>query len=204
MTEPVKVRIYTRAKKDDPGLETPFVEQGFEVLQAYCDKHDAPTKGFLELQRLMTDAQDGELVYFAHIICLSKLPFPLMEQLVFCIRNKKLRVAVPHLLDLIRYEGRTQTEALALMQDMLLNVVLEISREEHQKHRLRQLQGIQAAKEQGKYKGRTPDLFKHRAVMKLRAQGKTIAEIAAAVGISTSSVTKIAAKYQDADDVPKL
>lgn len=62
------------------------------------------------------------------------------------------------------------------------------------------MEGIERAKSKGNYKGKQANLEKHRRVLELRrTTNMTLSEIAEAVGLSTSMVPKILARYRNSD-----
>ncbi|MBX5191437.1 recombinase family protein [Rhizobium sp. NZLR3b] len=75
---------------------------------------------------------------------------------------------------------------------LMLNVLGSIAEFERELMLERQREGIAKAKAEGKYKGRAPTArSKARRVLALKAEGKTTAEIQAALNISRASVFRI-------------
>ena len=72
---------------------------------------------------------------------------------------------------------------------LTLSVLASVAQWEKDEMLLRQRAGIAKAKAEGKYKGRAPTArAKASEVLRLKAEGKTVAEIAQAVGISRASI----------------
>jgi DNA invertase Pin-like site-specific DNA recombinase len=77
---------------------------------------------------------------------------------------------------------------LESMQELLLKLALQMARDDYERRRERQLQGIQAAKRAGRYKGSKPDLKMHERIIELRKAGHGIVRTADLAGCSVSQV----------------
>ncbi|QTC89625.1 helix-turn-helix domain-containing protein [Brevundimonas pondensis] len=72
---------------------------------------------------------------------------------------------------------------------LTLSVLAAVAQWERDENILRQRAGIAAAKAAGKYRGRAPTArAKTSEVLRLKAEGKTVAQIAQTVGISRASI----------------
>ena len=78
---------------------------------------------------------------------------------------------------------------------LTLSVLASVAQWERDENLLRQRAGIIAAKAAGKYKGRAPTArAKTPEVLQLKAEGKTVAEIAKETGISRASIYRALAE----------
>lgn len=79
---------------------------------------------------------------------------------------------------------------------LMLNLLGSIAEFERELMLERQREGIAKARAEGKYAGRQPTArAKAKDVMRMRAQGKSVADIVAALGISRASVFRILSEH---------
>jgi len=136
------------------------------VAAVYREKASGARPDWPELLRMIADLQAGEVVVAEKIDRISRLPLPETELLVATIRGKGARLAVPGIVDLSALVADGSSVArivLEAMQDMLLRVTLQTAREDYETRRECQREGIEIAKQEGRYTGRTPGLAHHRA-----------------------------------------
>lgn len=206
------VRIYIKAAKDqaDIAQQEELVmmvnAQGHEVSDIYLEQaKDGSNRPALD--KLLRELEPGEIVVFENLEHISRLPMEKLEALLEGVRSKKASIAIPGLIDLSEPESCDQTEIKGLVfrtrQELLQDVILYIVRKEYGERRRRQMEGIERAKSKGNYKGKQANLEKHRRVLELRSTtNMTLSEIAESVGLSTSMVPKILARYRNSD-LPK-
>jgi DNA invertase Pin-like site-specific DNA recombinase len=143
---------------------------------------------------MIEDLQPGEVVVAEKIDRISRLPLPEAEQLVASIRAKGAKLSVPGLVDLSDIVAGTDGIAkvvLESVQELLLKLALQMSRDDYLTRRERQRQGIQLARKAQKYAGRIPDRAIHQRIVALRAANKTIKQTAILAGCSISQVKRI-------------
>ena len=199
------VRIYIKAAKDQAdiaqqeGLIMMVNAQGYDVSDIYLEQvKDGANRPALD--KLLRELEPGEIVVFENLEHISRLPMEKLEALLEGVRSKKASIAIPGLIDL-EPESCDQAEIKGLVfrtrQELLQDVILYIARKEYGERRRRQMEGIERAKSKGNYKGKQANLEKHRRVLELRrTTNMTLKEIAEQVGLSTSMVPKIIAKYK--------
>lgn len=193
-------RIYLRVSTDDQDLtrqneiEKSARTTGYYIAGIYREKASGARADRPELLRMIDDLQPGEVVIAEKMDRISRLPLPEAEQLVASIRNKGARLAIPGLVDLTDLatdsEGVTRI-VLEAVQDMLLKLALQMARDEYETRRDRQRQGVQLAKEAGRYTGRKPETAIHERIVALRSAGQTIKKTAKLAGCSESQVKRI-------------
>ncbi len=147
-----------------------------------------------ELLRMIADLQPGEVIVAEKIDRISRLPLPEAEQLVRSIRAKGAKLAIPGLVDLSELAAGSSGVArvvLESVQELLLKLALQMSRDDYETRRERQRQGVQLAKAAGKYAGRAPNIATHQRIVALRAAGHTIHRTAELTGSSASQVKRI-------------
>lgn len=203
------LRIYIKAAKDqaDIAQQEELVmmvkAQGYDVSDIYLEQAKVGSNR-PALDKLLRELEPGEIVVFENLEHISRLPMEKLEALLEGVRSKKAFIAIPGLIDLSEPESCDQTEIKSLVfktrQELLQDVILYIARKEYGERRQRQMEGIERAKSKGNYKGKQANLEKHRRVLELRrTTNMTLSEIAEAVGLSTSMVPKILARYRNSD-----
>lgn len=206
------VRIYIKAAKNQEdiaqqeGLVMMVNAQGYAVSDIYLEQvKDGANRP--ALAKLLRELEPGEIVVFENLEHISRLPMEKLEALLEGVKSKKASIAIPGLIDL-EPDSCDQAEIKGLVfrtrQELLQDVILYIARKEYGERRRRQMEGIERAKSKGNYKGKQANLEKHRRVLELRrTTNMTLKEIAEQVGLSTSMVPKIIAKYKNSDDFPQ-
>jgi DNA invertase Pin-like site-specific DNA recombinase len=198
-------RIYLRVSTEEQDLtrQAAMVENtkaaGFYVAGIYREKASGARADRPELLRMIGDLQPGEVVVAEKIDRISRLPLPEAERLVASIRDKGARLAVPGVVDLSELAAEANGVAkivLESVQDMLLKLALQIARDDYEDRRERQRQGVELAKQAGKYTGRKTDATVHARIIALRGSGHSIAETAKLAGCSESQVKRVWALAQ--------
>lgn len=202
-------RVYLRVSSDSQDLERQerVIEDakaaGYYVAGVYREKASGARADRPELLRLVADLQSGEVVIAEKIDRISRLPLPEAERLVAVIRDRGARLAVPGVVDFSELAADAQGVAkvvLESVQGMLLRVALQMARDDYEDRRERQRQGVNLAKERGRYTGRKADLAAHERIVALRSSGHSIARTAKLVGYSPSQVKRIwAARRKNAE-----
>ena len=125
---------------------------------------------------------------------ISHLPLEGVQKLLATIRDKGAKLAVPGIVDLSKVSAEAKGVAkvvLESVQDMLLRVALQMAREDYEDRRPRQQQGIEIARQHGKYRGRRPNQALHGRIAALREGGYNIAETSRLAGCSVSQVKRV-------------
>lgn len=194
-------RIYLRVSTDEQDLtrqekiQEQAKSQGYYVAGTYREKASGARSDRPELLRMIQDLQPGEVVIAEKMDRISRLPLAEAERLVGAIQSKGARLAVPGVVDLTDLANESDGVAkivLESVQAMLLRLSLQMARDDYETRRDRQSQGIKNAQQQGKYRGRKPNLLLHERIKSLRKQ-HSIAETAQLAGCSQSQVKKIVA-----------
>lgn len=151
--------------------------QGYYLAGIYREKASGARADRPELLRLIADLQPGEVVVADKLDRISRLPLAEAEQLVASIRAKGAKLAVPGLVDLSEVAAEADGVArivLESVQELLLKLALQMTRDDYETRRERQRQGVQLAKAAGKYVGRIPDTATHQRIIALRSAGHSI------------------------------
>lgn len=201
MTQPVRVaRIYLRVSTEQQDIERQEdIAQaakavGYYVAGVYREKASGARADRPELLRMIADLQPGEVVIAEKIDRISRLPLAEAERLVASIRDKGARLAVPGVVDLSELAGEAKGVAkivLESVQEMLLKLALQMAREDYEDRRERTRQGIEIARQAGKYKGRVPRTATHARIVALRRAGHSITKTAELAACSVSQVKRV-------------
>jgi len=193
-------RIYMRVSTDEQDLRRQESlsqgarDAGYYVAGVYREKASGARADRPELLRMIDDLQPGEVVIAEKIDRISRLPLPDAEKLIGSIRAKGAKLAVPGIIDLSELAADAKGVSkvvLESVQEMLLKVALQAARDDYEDRRERQRQGVQLAKQAGKYTGRQPDVAMHQQIVALRSAGTSIARTAKLAGCSESQVKRI-------------
>jgi len=198
-------RIYLRVSTDQQDLarqaniEATAIAASFYIAAIYKEKASGARADRPELLRMIADLQPGDVVIAERIDRISRLPLPDAEKLIASIRATGAKLAVPGIVDLSEIAATSDHIAkivLESVQDMLLKLALQMARDEYETRRERQVQGIQLAKERGKYAGRKTNKAVHERIIALRRANHSIAETAKLAGCSESQVKRVWALHQ--------
>ncbi len=193
-------RIYMRVSTDEQDLRRQESlsqgarDAGYYVAGIYREKASGARADRPELLRMIDDLQPGEVVIAEKIDRISRLPLPDAEKLIGSIRAKGAKLAVPGIIDLSELAADAKGVSkvvLESVQEMLLKVALQAARDDYEDRRERQRQGVQLAKQAGKYTGRQPDVAMHQQIIALRSAGTSIARTAKLAGCSESQVKRV-------------
>lgn len=205
---PLRVaRVYLRVSTDAQDLKrqeeiiTTAKDAGYYVAGVYREKASGARADRPELLRMIADLQPGEVVIAERIDRISRLPLPEAEKLIASIEETGARLAIPGVVDLSDLAEQAEGVAkvvLESVQAMLLRLALQMARDDYQDRRERQRQGIQLAREAGKYRGRQADTKRRAQVVALRASGHSIQGTAQLTGYSISQVKRITAESKAA------
>ena len=193
-------RIYLRVSTDEQDLtrqeqiEHNTRASGYYIAGIYREKASGARADRPELLRMIADLQPGEVVVAEKIDRISRLPLAEAEQLVESIREKGARLAVPGVVDLSDFAAATDGVArivLESVQELLLKLSLQMAHDDYETRRERQRQGVQLAKDNGKYTGRKANATTHQRIVAFRQAGHSIQKTAELAGCSQSQVKRI-------------
>ncbi|QCR38897.1 recombinase family protein [Nissabacter sp. SGAir0207] len=189
-----------RAKKR---LQEFATERGHRIASWFVENVSGASLQRPELMRLLENASPGDALLIEQVDRLSRLDEAGWQKLKELIGNKNLSIIS---LDLptshVALESHKSDDFTAVMlraiNAMMLDMLAAIARKDYQDRRRRQIEGISKAKQQGKYKGKQPNIQLHENVIKLRLQkGMSIRETASICGISERQVIRITNYHRD-------
>ncbi|MCY1376557.1 hypothetical protein D9M69_640570 [compost metagenome] len=80
---------------------------------------------------------------------------------------------------------------LEALNGMMLDMLAAIARKDYEDRRRRAAQGIERAKSEGKYKGRTPNEERNAAILAMLDAGQSWNTVIAATGASRSTLSRL-------------
>lgn len=192
----ITVRIYVRASTKDQNAERAledlikFSETISSVHQTYIENYSGTKLDRPQLNRLLEEANQGDVLLVESVDRLSRLTQENFEVLKNRIKEKGLRLVVADLpTSYIQFEnqGEITSAILGFMNNMLIDLLATMARLDNEKRIERIKQGM--AKAGYKPKGKTKNAQKHSRIRELLALGQmTKEEVARAVGVSESTV----------------
>lgn len=196
------IRAYLRASTDDQNasrareaLNTFTQEKGVKVASWYIENASGTKADRTELARLIDDSQPGDILLVEQVDRLTRLTKGDWDRLKGAIQSAGLRVVS---LDLPTSHTAMTVDAnddftgrmIDAVNAMLLDMLAAVARKDYEDRRRRQAEGINKAKEQGRYKGRPVDEQKHQRIAELREQGFSVRKTAEIIGCGISTVQR--------------
>ena len=175
-----------------------FVEQrGLRVAAWYIEQQSGASLQRPKLLQLLSDARKGDVILIEQIDRLSRLNEASWSQLKEMLYEKELKVIsldlpTSHIALAPEISDEFTSSMIKAINNMMMDMLAAISRKDYEDRRRRQKEGIEKAKEMGKYLGRRPNLELHEQIYKLRVLKKmSIHETAKFVGVSPRTVVRV-------------
>ena len=195
---------YLRASTSEQDAErakgslSQFVEQkGMRVAAWYVEQESGASLQRPKLLQLLNDAQKGDLIIIEQIDRLSRLNEASWSKLKEMLYKKELKVIsldlpTSHIALAPEISDEFTNSMIKAINNMMMDMLAAISRKDYEDRRRRQKQGIEKAMNEGKYKGRKPDLELHEKIYKLRVNNHmSINETAKMIGVSARTVVRV-------------
>lgn len=147
-----------------------------------------------ELLRLIDIAQFGDVLLVEQVDRISRLRSDDWEKLKTTITGKGLKVVakdLPASHQLIKNGDEFSERIYSAINAMMLDMLAAIARKDYEDRRKRQAQGVQKAKQEGKYKGRTVNKKLHSDIEGLLRDGKSYAYIRDLLGCSEHTISNV-------------
>lgn len=191
------------AKRAQDSLKSFVEDKGARIAGWYIENVSGASLQRPELMRLLQDAEKGDAILIEQVDRLSRLNDEDWETLKELINKKQLKVIsldlpTSHAV-LMKHQSDDFTSAMfRAINNMMLDMLAAIARKDYQDRRRRQAQGINKAQEEGKFKGRRPDLDMHEKIIQLRVHNElSINSTAKLVGVSARTVIRIVKQYKE-------
>ena len=147
-----------------------------------------------ELFRLLDIAQSGDILLVEQVDRISRLKSSDWELLKSTITSKGIKVVsldLPTSHNLVSNGDEFTERMLLAVNSMMLDMLAAVARKDYEDRRRRQAQGVQRAKQEGKYKGRPVDIKLHQKIEGLLKDGKSYSQIEALIGCSRHTISKV-------------
>ena len=198
------IRAYLRASTTDQdatrarrAIEDFVSGHGERVAAWYIDHASGRRADRDELRRLLDDSHTGDVLLVESVDRLTRLPADQWRGLKGEIESRGLMIVA---LDLPSTHAAMKPNddadelsqrILTATNSMLLEIVAAQAAADYEQRRIRQAQGIEKAKRQGKYRGRPIDKTAHTRVASVLRDGHSVRRTAEIAGVSPSTVQRI-------------
>ncbi|WP_375571682.1 recombinase family protein [Ahrensia marina] len=201
------IRAYLRASTKDQDanraeqdLKDFAQSRGLTIAATYRENESGASLKRPELFRLLSDSEAGDVLLVEQVDRLSRLNAQDWDSLKAEIAERRLRVVA---LDLPTSWQMLETSRddihgrmLDAINGMMLDMLAAIARKDYEDRRRRQAQGIERAKDEGRYRGRPEDTKRNNALMKMLSDGQSWASIVDATGVSRSTLAKLSKRLK--------
>lgn len=199
----MNVLIYARASTREqdstravPALREFAGERGWAIRKEYVENASGASLERSQLSLLLNEANTGDLLLVESIDRLSRLEAAQWESLKRTIQDKGLKLVV---VDLPTSWKMLQGEKSSLVVDgimaavnnMLIDMLATMARQDYETRRARQKQGIEKAKEAGVYVGKAKDERAREVVKSLLSAGHKPAKVMELAGVSRATFYRI-------------
>lgn len=178
-----------------------FVQQkGHRLAGWYIENESGASLQRPELLRLLDDAAIGDAIIIEQIDRLSRLDEKSWFILKEMLNKKELKVIsldlpTSHIALAPQVTDEFTNSMVKAINSMMMDMLAAIARKDYQDRRRRQAEGIKKAKEEGKYRGRQPNLELHEKIYQLRVINKlSIHDTAKLANVSPRTVIRVAKK----------
>ena len=188
------------AKRAQNTLQEFVQQKGHRVAGWYIENESGASLQRPELLRLLDDTAIGDAIIIEQIDRLSRLDEKSWFILKEMLNKKELKVIsldlpTSHIALSAQVTDEFTSSMLKAINSMMMDMLAAIARKDYQDRRRRQAEGIKKAKEEGKYRGRQPNLELHKKIYQLRVFNKlSIHDTAKLANVSPRTVIRVAQK----------
>lgn len=196
------------AKRAQNALQEFVQKKGHRVAGWYIENESGASLQRPELLRLLDDTATGDAIIIEQIDRLSRLDEKSWFTLKEMLNKKELKVIsldlpTSHIALSTQVTDEFTSSMLKAINNMMMDMLAAIARKDYQDRRRRQAEGIQKAKEEGKYRGRQPNLELHEKIYQLRVINKlSIHDTAKLASVSPRTVIRVAQKLTQERNAP--
>lgn len=195
MMRGMKVALYTRVSTKDKGQDTAnqtrqlssFCEtQGWTVAHEFIDRASAKSSERDQFQRMMAAAsrREFDLILFWSLDRFSR------EGVYGTLQHLQTLTSYG-----VGYRSFTEQylDSCGLFKDAVISILATVAKQERIRLSERTVAGLARARAKGRIGGRPKIICDRGKVLKLRDSGQSLAKIAAELGLTKSTVARIAA-----------
>lgn len=180
-----------RAKNELTGFAD---EKGIKVTFWFMENETGSKLNRPELFRLLEITEPGDVLLVEQIDRISRLNAKDWETLKSLISDKGIKIVsldLPTSHRLIDSSDEFTERMLSAINSMLLDMLAAVARKDYEDRRRRQAQGVQKAKQQGKYKGRPENIELQNKIEGLLRDSKSYNYIQNLLGCSRHTISKV-------------
>lgn len=198
----MNVRIYCRASTEGQHADRALTSlrefsksKGWQIAGEYIENASGAKLERVELMRLLSEAQSGDLLLVEAIDRLSRLEHSAWVELKDTLNRKGLIIVsmdLPTSWQMVEMAGNDLTSGiLRAVNAMLIDILATMAWQDYETRRKRQQQGIERAKSEGIYIGRAKNQEAREIVREMLEQGVKPELIMKAAGISRATYYRI-------------
>ncbi|WP_316182699.1 MULTISPECIES: recombinase family protein [unclassified Bradyrhizobium] len=202
------VRTYLRASTQDQDanraeddLKNFAKDRGLKIAAWYRENESGTKLDRPELFKLLSDAQEGDVLLIEQVDRLSRLDESDWKKLRAMIDAKGVRIVALDLPTSHQFIGGDADSftgrVLAAVNGMVLDILAATARKDYEDRRRRQAQGIAKAKTEGKFKGRPENVDRNAGIEGMLKSGMSWSDIEAAAGCGRATIAKISRRMKD-------
>lgn len=202
------VRAYLRASTKDQDanraesqLKTFAKDHGLKIAAWYRENESGTKLDRPELFKLLSDAQEGDVLLIEQVDRLSRLDEADWKKLRAAIDAKGVRIVGLDLPTSHQFIGANADSftgrVLAAVNGMVLDILAATARKDYEDRRRRQEQGIAKAKAEGKFKGRPENVDRNAGIEGMLNSNMSWGDIQKATGCGRATIAKIVKRMKD-------
>ncbi|EGL0111908.1 recombinase family protein [Salmonella enterica] len=201
MNQSYRVYAYLRAstKEQDATRATKALkdfatDKGLTIVATFTENESGASLQRPELFRLLDVAQSGDVILIEQIDRLSRLSGDDWQKLRSILSGKGVKVValdLPTSYMLLNTGDEFTSRMFEAVNGMMLDMLAAIARKDYTDRKRRQAEGIEKAKQLGKFKGRPVDNDKREKVMTAFNAGMTKNQIFKITGIARTTINRI-------------
>lgn len=188
------------AKRAQSTLQKFVQDKGLRIAGWYIENESGASLQRPELLCLLNDAAKGDAIIIEQIDRLFRLDEKSWFTLKEMLHEKELKVInldlpTSHIAFSPQITDEFTGSMIKAINSMMMDVLATIAKKDYQDRRRRQAEGINKAKEEGKYRGRQADSGLHEKIYQLRVINKlSISDTAKLTKVSDRTVIRVAKK----------
>lgn len=202
------VRAYLRASTKDQDanradgqLKAFAAERGLKIASWYRENESGTKLDRPELFKLLSDAQEGDVLLIEQVDRLSRLNESDWKKLRAAIDAKGVRIVALDLPTSYQLLGSNADgftgRVLEAVNGLLLDLLAATARKDYEDRRRRVAQGVAKARVEGKFKGRPENVDRNAGIEGMLASGMSWSDIQAATGCGRATIAKIVKRQKD-------
>ncbi|WP_291869878.1 recombinase family protein [Maribacter sp.] len=169
-------------------------KKGIKVSFWFTENETGSKLNRPELFRLLEITEPGDVLLVEQIDRISRLNGKDWETLKSVIADKGIKIVsldLPTSHRLIDSSDEFTERMLSAINAMLLDMLAAVARKDYEDRKRRQTQGVQNAKQQGKYRGRPENIVLQNKIEGLLRDGKSYNYIQSLLGCSRHTISKV-------------